>query len=194
MLLCECVERVVFCCFCYTFRKRVKRELSHPCKSPAKEKLIAGDEDEIKSYGTKGPQLEEDGPGDRRRMSSSQNWKNVRAVMAYYCSLRKIKRFDRQRVWLYGAICSVFFYYYYHILTTILSCYYYIITYHCSMFYFFRCRARYAVSLLYTKKNDFHIIILSQIDLTNGCSLVWIYFSVLSILTHTGDVIFSRVF
>lgn len=49
-----------------------------------------------KNYGTA---REEEGAGGsargrqgRRKQSGVQNWRNVRAVMAYYCSLRKIKR------------------------------------------------------------------------------------------------------
>lgn len=69
-----------------------------PCSSrvtsPLKEKLleeVADDEENpIKSYGTGNVQT----PRAGRRHSGSQNWSNVRAVMAYYCSLRKIKRFE----------------------------------------------------------------------------------------------------
>lgn len=69
-----------------------------PCSSrvtsPLKEKLleeVADDEENpIKSYGTGNVQT----PRTGRRQSGSQNWSNVRAVMAYYCSLRKIKRFE----------------------------------------------------------------------------------------------------
>lgn len=74
-------------------------------KLAPKEKLLSKDEDgnfNVKNYGTRGKscksaatesdqeQAEEE---PSRKMSGSQNWKNVKAVMAYYYSLRKIKRF-----------------------------------------------------------------------------------------------------
>lgn len=50
-----------------------------------------------------------DGDGSGGRSKGAQGWRNVRAVMAYYCTLRKIKRevaFIAEPDFFLGVICS----------------------------------------------------------------------------------------